>query len=171
MRRKWIVIITTVLLGLVPIGVSALTDDSGENFGYRTNRQAFAWSSQEQSTSATAFTPLPGLEPLTIKRKGPLSVEFSGTFSGAPVDVRLRGRFRPSRASFIPAPGPGGAGTASPDSFSFRFVRGGSAGATCTTLEVEWRSPTGQPITFHAGDIVVDYRFPPHAEARRLGCV
>ncbi len=64
---------------------------------------------------------------------------------------------RPGRARFDPTP--------TDSSRSFTFVSGGASTARCHLVFVEWRSPTGEQVTFRRGDVLVTYNKPNSADA------
>jgi hypothetical protein len=92
-----------------------------------------------------------------INARGGLAATLSVTVSGAPVRFRIAIEdverdfrityMKPASVVFDP-----GAGTGS---FSFTFVKDLSRGPY--TVNIEWRSPTGAPVTLVAGSVVLQY--------------
>src|SRR5581483_10726816 len=86
------------------------------------------------------------------QQQGAVTATFSGDFTGGPVEVRaLKGDRRvlkPGVAHFDPSP----AGS----SFSFTFVSD-LMRPDCRKIGLQWRSPTGTPVTLNYGDFVVDF--------------
>lgn len=171
----------TLLSGLFVIGAvaaggllawAASYGERGTAFG-RTERQALHWDQRPQTTTSQEWIDLlpnenqvPGS--LTVTNRGPASVSFSGTFAGAPVDIRAvqsGTAMEPGIAHFDPSSGT--------TSFSFNFVKTeGNRGATCRTYSIQWRSPTAEEATFLSGDVIVNYH-PDNTtnDGSRIGCL
>jgi hypothetical protein len=118
-----------------------------------------AWRATPASTSSTTFVPVPGLadEPVAIH---PIAVTASAEIEGATVEFRLRNTnvggqtttSRPGSVAFVP-------GAGGPDAFSFQWVEpDGTAATRGNALQLEWRSPSGQPVTMNRGDLTVLYQ-------------
>ena len=85
--------------------------------------------------------------------KGPISLTFSGMFSRAPVELRIRDGahlMRPGRVNFSPGPGN--------NAFSFTFVSPRKGKRACEGPSLEWRSPTGKEVRLNKATIVVHYK-------------
>jgi hypothetical protein len=89
----------------------------------------------------------------------PMTVTVSAEVSGAPVEFRVRSTNvgeqtttnRPGSIRFVP--GSGG------DAFSFQWIDpGGSAAVHVHDLVLQWRSPSGRPLTMTRGDMSVAYQ-------------
>jgi hypothetical protein len=87
---------------------------------------------------------------------GPFTATLSITLSGARGDFRIVDDGKvlpPGTAHFATQPGD--------RSRSFTFVaRPGGDTNACHQLHVQWRSPTGQPVTVKTAALVVDYDKP-----------
>jgi hypothetical protein len=94
-----------------------------------------------------------GADPLVVIAKGPVSLTFSGTFSGGPVQVRAvdNGQvLRPGPARFDPVAGD--------SSRSFSFVGPGRATATCRYIVINWRAmDPARSVTLKRGDFILTY--------------
>jgi len=135
-------VLSVVLIGTaIALAVAARQESSS-----KVGRQAFVSSTQGASTSSTKFVRLKSLGPLRLSnnRRG-ISATMSGTFSGAPVAVRVR----VGENGVILAPGAVPFRATGRDSFSHVFVRGRPA--PCVLLNVEWRSLNGEEAQFHGG--------------------
>jgi hypothetical protein len=162
MKVRNLVAVASLVVLTIVITVGALRAQSFEtDNGYaRLDHQAFKWRVGPFSTSSEQFVDLaqPGIsgdEGLVITNQGPTSVQFSGDFTGAPVDIRAIANGQEVRsgiAHFDPAGGT--------SSFSFGFVnKDGERG--CHEYRIQWRSPTGEEVTFNHGSFVVRYRHTP----------
>ena len=127
--------------------------------GHRTHANCLdtVWRTNAASTSSTSFVKLPGLtdSPASIF---PMTVTVSAQLSGAPVEFRVRSTnvgsqttfARPGRVRFVP--------TAGGDAFSFQWIDPGDTAAVhMHDLVLQWRSPSGQPVTLDRGDMSVSY--------------
>ena len=133
----------------VVVCVAAAAGSAGNS---RVGRQAFQVTRANAATRSQTFQRLPGMSLLLGNRGSTVSSTFGGTFSGAPVEIRVRAGtngpvLEPGATRFDPASGK--------RSFSFTFAR---VAPPCTNLSVEWRSPSGQRVSFDRGNLVALYR-------------
>ena len=116
------------------------------------SRQAFQATESNSDTSSKGFRRLTGLSLQVGNRdKSVVGSTFSGTFTGAPVEIRVAAggeAMSPGAARF-------GVGSPLPRSFSFTFAKNLPL---CSTLEVQWRSPTGEKVVFRKGSLSAFYR-------------
>jgi hypothetical protein len=120
---------------------------------YAVDHQGAASTHSRVTTSSTKFESINPLSRLTVSNRGPVSPTFTGDFSGGPVVVRAVGdrALGPGPAHFQPPVG-------KPGTISATFVSG-EMGHRCRSFGLEWKSPTGAPVTLHFGDFVLDYNF------------
>lgn len=145
MRRTAIIVALVLGAVTVPLAVWA----AGAQLASDVERQAAKWTTSNASTSSTAWRNVPGLRRLTICSVREVSAALGVTVRGAPVRFRVvidtpEAPMRPGAVRFVPD------GT---ESFSFTFVRRTipfEADDT-HTFSVQWRSPTGQPVTLTGG--------------------
>lgn len=125
--------------------------------------QTFMVTSEEATTSSTAFRGVPGLRRLELcAPKDGVSATVSMDLSGGPAEVRVTmGRqdrpLQPGRATFDP-------GDVAQQSFSFTFSRQVSRHLPAT-FNVQWRATTAEPVTLHRGSLRVL-----HGVRSRVGC-
>jgi hypothetical protein len=149
MRR--IALIVSVVLAAVTVPVAVWA--AGARLASAVERQAAKWTTSNASTSSSAWRNVPGLRRLTICSVREVSAALSVTVRGAPVRFRVvidtpEAPMRPGAVRFVPD------GT---ESFSFTFVRRTlpfEADDT-HTFSVQWRSPTGLPVTLTGGALNV----------------
>jgi hypothetical protein len=100
---------------------------------------------------------------LLIPAKGEFSVVFSGNFSRAPVELRLRdGRvMQPGAVRFRPGH--------HNNSFSYTFVSPSHRERTCDQVIFEWRSPTGKEVRINEASVAVFYKA--FTSDEPVGCV
>ncbi len=116
------------------------------------------WRTSSVSTSSTTWEAVPGLE-ATPTAIFPITVDVSAVVSGAPVEFRILstnigGQTRVSK----PGPAPFDPGASGPSSFAYLWVeRNQSAAPHAITLELQWRSVTGDPVTLERGDMAATY--------------
>jgi hypothetical protein len=119
---------------------------------YAIDHQGAASTHSPVTTSSTRFESIGPLSRLAVSNHGPVSLTFTGDLSGGPVVVRAIGD-RPlgsGPARFQP--------TGSHETFSATFVSR-SMKRRCRNFGIEWKSPTGAPVTLRHGDFVLDYNF------------
>ena len=116
------------------------------------------WRTSAVSTSSKTFANVPGLggAPSSIF---PIAIDVSAVVSGPPVEFRVVSTnvgaqtsvSQPGRVRFVP----GGGG---PDAFSFQWVEPNqSAAVHVADLRLQWRSPSGGPVTLLRGDTAVSF--------------
>jgi hypothetical protein len=157
-RQRWLLLIgfTTALVLLAAVGVRATLDQYRDRPLDRQNLGLIRTS----TTDFTRWTVVPGWgfsDGARISARGGLAATLSVTVSGAPVRFRIAIEdvekdfriiyMKPASLVFDP-----GAGTGS---FSYTFVKDLSRGPY--TVNIEWRSPTGAPVTLLAGSVVLQY--------------
>ena len=138
---------------LLPLPILAAV--SGRESG-SLDRQTASWRSTPVTTSSQTWRTLAQLSfvptaarSYSICAKNGLSVSLAVDLNGAPVVVRvlLDGGpvLKPGAARFVPAP--------DTRSFAYTFVGHASTfeGSDLHGLEVQWRSPTGRPVTLARG--------------------
>jgi hypothetical protein len=124
------------------------------------NRQNLGYITGPRTMSATTFKDMAGWgfsDGMTIEARAGFAATLSATVHGGPVQFRLyiedvKHHFKqriipPGIATFNP-----GSGT---ESTSFTWVAEVAPGAY--TVNITWRSPTGAPVTFNSGTLVVQY--------------
>lgn len=147
LTTRVVTVLAVAGVGLV-LWVTAATG-SGGNSGVR--RQAFQATGSNSETSSKAFQRLTGLSLGVANRRSVVGSTFSGTFTGAPVEIRVKAGgevMSPGAARFE-------VGSPLPRSFSFTFAK---VLPLCSTLELQWRSPTGEKVVFRKGSLSAFYR-------------
>jgi hypothetical protein len=144
--RKLLIVLGALLLcAAVPVVVLAATGI----FNGGLERQSARWTTNDATTSSTAWRNVPGLS-LTRCTRNQVTALVSVTVSGAPVRFRVvidtvgEAPMQPGAARFVPD------GT---EAFSYAFV--GNTGpfeANDThRFDVQWQSPSGAPVTLRRG--------------------
>lgn len=133
------------VVAAVPFAVLAASG----TFGGALDRQRADWTTNAATTSSTNWRNVPGLS-ITRCTVNQVTAMLSVTVEGAPVRFRVvadgvpEAPFKPTSARFVPS------GT---ESFSFAFV--GNTGPfeadDTHRFDVQWRSPTGAPVTMQQG--------------------
>ncbi len=151
MRRTLIIAaVVAALAALVPLAVLAGSGQGGSGL----DEQNWKARARSASTSSTTWRGVPGLRNLAVCVAEGLSATLSAEMRGAPVQFRVHrdglptGFLRPGRVQFQPFGGT--------DSFSFTFV--GRAENGIQLLNVQWRSPTGNPATITKGTLNVQFK-------------
>jgi hypothetical protein len=152
MRKLFVVLGGLVLLAAIPAVVLAA---SGV-FGSALDRQSARWTTTSATTSSTAWRNVPRLS-LTRCTDNQVTAMISVTVRGAPVAFRgvidgvPEAPMRPGSARFVPD------GT---ESFSYSFVARTAAFEADDThrFDVQWRSPTGAPVTLRRGALNLLYQ-------------
>ena len=135
-------------VGLV-LWVTAATGSGGNS---EVSRQAFQATGSKSETSSRGFQRLTGLSlGVANRNQSVVGSTFSGTFTGAPVEIRVVAggeAMSPGAARFE-------VGSPLPRSFSSTFAK---VLPLCSTLELQWRSPTGEKVVFRKGSLSAFYR-------------
>jgi hypothetical protein len=154
MRRK-LVIFTLVAAAAAALPAVLLASHVGRTAG-NLDRQAAAWRSTPVSTSSSSWRTLGRLSFVstasgsrTLCARNGLSVSLAVSLKGAPVRFRVL-------MDGGPVLGPGSAqfsAGAVERSFAYTFVghTGTFEGSDLHALEVQWRSPSGRPVTLTNG--------------------
>lgn len=160
------------LLALAVLAAVALTGPvlaGGAQRQGRIDTQTFIWTNDEATTSSTEWEDVPGLAELSpsncftgsnrVSALASLWLEGSG-----PVGIRVatRGATLIGEEPTLMKPGavtadlsPVGERAA----LSFNFVHGNPPSSHGTTYSVQWRSPSGSPVTMHKGTLNVIWDF------------
>jgi hypothetical protein len=152
-RRRITILALFLVAAAIPLSVLAATTGSLTS---QLDRQRAKWRTGSVSTASTAWTTIPGLRFLRVCAHNEVSATVSVTLSGGPALVRvLMGTgallpMHPGPARFVPE-------GAAVRSFSYTWVADAQPfeGSDGQGLEVQWRSPSGQPITLTRGDVNV----------------
>ncbi len=165
MKRRVLAVLVIAALTVPAVVLAASSSGTGRSRGQALNREAFIWRRDNpQSTSSKQWTGLlltargndtatPAPDSISFVSGGAVTVTFSGNFTRAPVQVRVRDSgkiMQPGRAQFNPQNGQ--------RSFSFTFVNKGPGQAECRDIGLEWRSPTGKEARLWRSTVVVRYR-------------
>lgn len=163
MKKTAIVGATAALLAGIVTGYVLAAAEGGGRWEGKPNRDAILVRSQSATTDSVEFENIPGLSGATLKNRGAFSISFSGEFSGGPVEVRIPGA-KPGAVAFRRT-------GAEPDSSSFTFVDNAGSEATCSTVDLEWRSLDGTPVSLEKGSVVISYHYIGDKKASEIGCV
>lgn len=145
MRRAF-VLVSVVLVVAVAAGVALAASGA---FGGALDRQSARWKTTNARTSSTEWRNVPGLR-INRCTRNQVTAMVSVTVAGAPVQFRVvvdgvpEAPMKPGAARFVPS------GT---ESFSYTFV-GRTAPFEADdshSFDVQWRSPSGQPVTLRSG--------------------
>jgi len=156
MRRN--LFVAMVALGLVAVGAQGVI--AGTTMG-RTPVDCIdtVWRTSTVSTSSTTWHAVPGLEadPTAIF---PITVDVSALVSGAPAQFRILST-NVGDQTIVSNPGPTRfhPGASGANSFSFQWVeRDDVASPHANLIRLQWRSPSGAPVSMLRGDMAVLYR-------------
>ena len=157
--RKLVVVTAVVALVTGAAGgiAATLATVSATSAGYaEAERLSFVWTTSPHDTSDTGWQDVGGLNNLYLCARNAFSAQVSVTVSGAPVDVRVlvddTKPIRPGAVHFDPSAGT----TSFSYTFAWAFFPAGGHG-----LDVQWRSPTGQPAHLSKGTIVATFEQAP----------
>jgi hypothetical protein len=152
MRRLLVLVVAVAL-----VGGAAWVAVAGTSRG-RTpvNCMDTVWRTTPVSTSSRDFVAVPGFtdDPSAIY---PISINVSALVSGARVEFRVLSTnvgaqthaSKPGLARFDPI---------GSSSFAYQWVEpNGSAAVHVNSLELQWRSPSGNPVDLLRGDMAVQY--------------
>jgi hypothetical protein len=152
MRRILIIIAAVAVAVGIPTAVLAATGGNSSSL----DQQASKFTDTTVTTSSKTFRAIPGLSGLNIcalhQVTATLGVELNGAPAGFQIRVDGGGTMQPGALRFVPA-GPH-------DSFSFTFI-GNAAPFEANDhheYDVEWRSPTGAPVTLERGTFNLQYQ-------------
>jgi hypothetical protein len=140
---------TLVIAAIALIAIPAVVIAATGGFNSALDRQASRWTTTPATTSSRQFRNLPRFV-LTRCTRGQVTVMLNVTVSGGPVAFRIvvdgvpEAPVRPGPARFVPD---------GRESFSFNFVAFTAPFEADDThsFRVQWRSPTGAPVTVHRG--------------------
>ena len=145
MRKRAVVAVVLIAAVAVPVAVWA----AGGQLGSQLDRQRAKWTTTNASTASEAWRDVPGLRRLIICSRHEVSAALGVTVSGAPVRFRViidtpEAPMRPGSVRFDPD---------GEESSAFTFVRRTIPFEADDThsFTVQWRSPSGQPVTLHSG--------------------
>jgi hypothetical protein len=146
MRKLVIVGALALVLGAaVPIAVFG----AGIRSSSALDRQVAEWTERNATTSSTGWRNVPRLSRIQACTLSQVTADVTVTVSGAPVLFRMiidteEGPMRPGPARFVPD---------GKESFSATFVRRTFPFEDDDThsFSLQWRSPTGQPVTLDSG--------------------
>jgi hypothetical protein len=153
-RRRAIAFAALALvLAAAPLAVLA----AGGRLGSRLDNQAARWTTTSVSTSSTTWRNVPGLTRLPACTLNEVSATLSVTVRGAPVRFRVlidgvpEAPMKPGPVRFVPN---------GEESFSFTFVNRTAPfeDDDSHVFGVQWRSPTGSPVTLLRGDLNILYQ-------------
>lgn len=149
LRARTTLVLALCLVLAAPLAALALTLRNGTPVDH----QRAVVKSRASTTSSTGWTPVPGLASTLICAKGTVSATLSVNLVGAPAQFRLHidggGLMEPELAHFDP--------TGGTRSFSSTFAArvGTWEGSDGHSFDLEWRSPSGAPVTLKRGDLVL----------------
>jgi hypothetical protein len=156
MRKAWI---ATIAIGALVVATAGVVVAGVDQYRpLKLNRQNLGLIAAHD-TSRTDFFPVRSWgfsDGAAIRATGGIAVTVSVTLSGAPAEFKVitesgrrfeQATMRPGVARFAPATGR--------ESFSFTWVAG--ARGEGHTVNLFWRSPTGDPVTLHGGSVVIQY--------------
>lgn len=156
MFRK--LLVGSVALGLVVVGAQVVI--AGTTRG-RTPVDCVdtLWRTSSVSTSSTTWEAVPGFgaHPTAIF---PITVNVSALVSGAPVRFRVLST-NVGEQTVVSNPGPTrfDPGVTGPTPFAYQWVeRNNVAASHANFIRLQWRSPSGDPVTVLRGDMAVLYR-------------
>jgi len=150
MRRKWVVLLVVITAVAIPVAVWAAV---ANRYDGNVDRQRARYRTTSLTTSSAAWHSIPMFN-VTICAINEVSATISVNLTGARARFRVVGEqgnvIRPGPAEFAPR------GT---ESFSYTFVTsvGTFEADDRHSLTVQWRSPTGSPVTLTRGDFNVLY--------------
>ena len=167
MRTRTTLTVGALIAALTAVPVLVLADSRPSGEGqFPIDRQKFQFRTDPTSTTSREWTYLnmvgsedPGdvavlsRYPIRLVNRGGMTVTLSGEFRGAPVELRMRRNndvLRPGKTEFN--------GSSSDSSFSYTWLGRNSGDPECTSVWLEWRSPTGNRTRFERGNLVVTYK-------------
>ncbi|MGH3024447.1 MAG: hypothetical protein ACRDNI_12385 [Gaiellaceae bacterium] len=146
MRKPLVIAGVVLVLGaVVPVVVLAAAVGTSSNL----DRQIATSVGADATTSSTRWRNVPGLARISACTIRQVTATLSVTLAGAPALFRViidtpEGPMRPGNARFVPN---------GRESFSYTFVRRTIPFEDDDThsFSVQWRSPSGQPVTLTSG--------------------
>jgi hypothetical protein len=151
MRKFVVVAFLALVASATPVAI-ALTIDNGSPVDHQRAKASDA----RATTSSTEWRDLPGLGNMLICARGRVSAIVSVDVTGAPVALRVSldagPTLRPAFANFDPST------HSTSFSFTYTAVVGPFEGLDDHSFDVQWRSPTGAPVTFRHGDVDLLFR-------------
>jgi hypothetical protein len=150
MRKRFIVLALVLVAAATPLAVLAATG----HFSSRLDLQRFKFRTTSVSTSSTAWHNVPGLDDIHICSDHEVSATLSVNLRGAAARFRVRidqaASMKPGSARFVPN---------GEESFSYTFAgpTGPFEANDNHVVDVQWRSPTGQPVTLVLGGVNLLY--------------
>jgi hypothetical protein len=144
-RRLVVVLGVLLLIAVAPLAVMA----ANGTFNGDLERQSARWTTNDATTSSTAWRNVPGLS-LRRCMRDQVTAMVAVTLRGAPVRFRAvidgvpEAPMRPGTARFVPT---------QTESFSFVFVANTAPFEADDThhVGIQWQSPTGEPVTMRHG--------------------
>jgi hypothetical protein len=123
-----------------------------------TRLQVLRWMTTSLRTSNTSFRIIPQLSNIRVCSTGPiavtLSVELRRVSASFRIGVNENVSMKPARVRFVPS------GLHASSSFTFIGNVPASSDPRAYVLDVEWRSPTGQPSSVERANVSVQYTGP-----------
>lgn len=156
MRRLLVLVAAVALVG----GVAWVAVAGTSRGGTPVNCMDTVWRTTAVSTSSRDFVAVPGFtdDPSAIY---PISINVSALVSGAHVEFRVLSTnagaqthaSKPGVTRFVPN---------GSSSFAYQWVEPNqSAAVHVNSLELQWRSPSGNPVNLRRGDMAVLYHTEP----------
>ena len=150
MRKPFIILGLVLVAAATPLAVLAATG----NFSSQLDLQRYKFRTTAVSTSSTAWQSVPGLDNIHICSDHEVSATVSVNIRGAAARFRVlidqAGSMQPGSARFVPN---------GEESFSYTFAgpTGPFEANDNHVVDVQWRSPTGQPVTLVLGGVNLLY--------------
>lgn len=157
MQKLAIVVALAVLAGAaVPLAVLG----AGIRSSSALDRQVAQWTSANATTSSASWRNVPNLSRIQACTLNQVTAGVTVTVAGAPVLFRMiidtvEGPMRPGPARFVPD---------GRETFSATFVRQTAPFEDDDThlFTLQWRSPTGRPVTLRSGVVNLLFRAGTH---------
>lgn len=144
--------VALLVVAVVPVVVFA----AGVRISSNLDRQTATWTQADATTSSRAWRNVPGLARISACTIREVSATLSVTIQGAPALFRVvidtpEAPMRPGSARFVPQ---------GRESFSYTFARTTIPFEDDDThsFSVQWRSPSGQPVTLKSGVVNLLYQ-------------
>lgn len=150
--RKLLIVVSALALALgVSTAVLAVSGSASSSL----DLQASKFTTTTQTTSSTTFRAINGLSGISICALNQVTADLSVEINNAPATFQIRfdggPTMLPGTVRFNP--------TNPHDSFSFTYLQNVTTfeGSDLHAFDVEWRSPTGQPVTLERGTFNLQY--------------